>query len=181
MTAVSHEQSAAVSGLFISHLLPAATVDWDAAMQARSCPNQILIHLPKQHRAQVAPQEHLKRQTMLIPAVQNVPSVLTVLMVHRALLVAQGNTMTLRVSMYVRTVLLDLRPLERVVLHKVLPVQLRIPKSVSHVLPVKRPLKLLLNAQRVVLVNPVSVVLVVTMSVLNALPELLPLPFRQLV
>ena len=98
---------------------------------------------------------------MLIPTVQNVPSVLTVLMVYRALLVAQGNTMTLRVSMYVRTVLLDLRRLERVVLHKVLPVHLRIPKSVSHVLPVKQHFKLLPNARRVVLVNPVWGVLVV--------------------
>ena len=50
----------------------------------------------------------------------------------------------------VRAVLLDLQPLERVVLHKVLRVQLRIPKSVSHVLPGKRPFKLLPNARRVV-------------------------------
>ena len=116
---------------------------------------------------------------MLIPAVQNVPSVLSVLMVHpvvlilqqrvqlehmpvvqhRVLLVVQGNTMTLLVvSMYVRTVLLDLQRLERVVPLKEVPVQVQILKHVSHVLLAKRVLRRVIG--NVVLVLPVEPVLV---------------------
>ena len=91
---------------------------------------------------------------------------------------AQKERTILELPRPAKTVLLDRRRLTKVALPRL--VRLGQPR-VSHALLVKRLFKLLPNAQRVVLVNPVWVVLVVTMSVLNARPELLPLPFRQLV